>query len=317
MKNLIILKYVFFCLILCACEKDKDIENSPFVIEDISFENYPKVDASTSTTPLQKIIACKLLGVDYRWQKDMAYSFTYDVFPDYEKMPSGFLYDHIKSSGTHGAFMNLIDKEVDFILTARTASTDELAYAFEQGVSLLETPVALDAFIFITHPDNPVESLTTKQIQDVYQAKITQWSEVGGTDRNINPYIRNANSGSQELMESLIMKGLDMIDWPEAILTGMMGPFNTLRNDIDGLCYTVYYFREQMVRDDIVKQLSVDGIYPDGKSIKDQSYPYTTEVYAVIRTDQDKNSPAYKIYEELLSEAGQALIKESGYIEIK
>jgi phosphate transport system substrate-binding protein len=69
-----------------------------------------------------------------------------------------------------------------------------------------------------------------------------------------------------------------------------------------------------MVRDKIAKIIAVDGVYPDSKTIKNKTYPYTTEVYAVIRSDLDKSSIAYRIYELLLSEAGQPVIAESGYI---
>ena len=37
------------------------------IIKDITFENYPRVDGSTSTYPLSKIIACKLLNIEYEW----------------------------------------------------------------------------------------------------------------------------------------------------------------------------------------------------------------------------------------------------------
>jgi hypothetical protein len=62
----------------------------------------------------------------------------------------------------------------------------------------------------------------------------------------------------------------------------------------------------------------VDDIFLDGANTKNtlsyRLYHYTTEVYAVIRSDLDKTSMAHKIYDLLLSEAGSKIIKESGYI---
>lgn len=156
--------------------------------------------------------------------------------------------------------------------------------------------------------------MTSNQIKEIYKGNITNWKDVGGNDSPIKPYVRNANSGSQELMESIVMEGEPMADWSEARLSGMGGPFVALRNDENGLCYTVYYYKEQMVRDQIVNHISVDDVYPDKKSIRNRSYPYTTFVYAVVRQDLDESSMAFKIYEALQTEAGKRIIEKSGYI---
>ncbi len=312
MKYLRFVSFALLSLAFCACKEETT--DTPFVIEGITTETYPKVDGSTSTEPLQTIIACKLLGGSYYWRQHLESNGTWGIQPNYEDIPYSFLSERIKTSQTHNSFINLIDKNADFILSARKMSDDEKAYADNAGVSLIETPIALDAFIFIANPGNPVKSLTTNQVQDIYMGNVTNWKEVGGSDATINPYVRNANSGSQELMESLVMKGLVMPAWPEEMLSSMMLAFTTIRSDVNGLCYTVYYYKELIVRDnELVKSIAVDGIYPDKNTIKKRSYPFTTEVYAVIRTDLDKASMAYKLYELLQTKAGKNVISESGY----
>ncbi len=210
--------------------------------------------------------------------------------------------------------MNLIENNTDFIIVARSASPDEIELADSMGVVLTSSPVALDAFVFIANVNNPVISLTVKEIQDIYTGGITRWSEVGGTDTEINPYQRNPNSGSQELMLSLVMKDLEMLNLPEMILYGMMGPINHITHDRDGLGYTVYFFEQFMAPNDSLKLLAVDGVVPDYVTLKERTYVYTTEVYAVIREDLDRSSTAYQLYQWLLSLRGQLVVRESGYI---
>ena len=183
---------------------------------------------------------------------------------------------------------------------------------------MTETPIALDALVFIVNPDNPVESLTSEQIQDIYTGKITYWNEVGGNNVEITPYRRNPNSGSQELMETLVMKNSDIIELPvnndELIIFNMTGAFDAVIYENNAICYTVYYFKEYMVTGVNVKSMAVDGVYPDRETIANNSYPYVAEVYAVIRDDMDKSSMAYKLYEWLQTDAGKQVIGESGYI---
>ncbi|MDR3217497.1 MAG: substrate-binding domain-containing protein [Dysgonamonadaceae bacterium] len=315
MKNLNLLTVVLLGFILFSC--DEETVEIPFTIEGITTENYPKVDASTAAAPLQNLIACKLLGFRYNWEQ--AFDGTYTIYPNWEDIPANFDYfERIKTSKTHDAIMNIIDKKVDFILSVRKMSGDEQAHAEEQGVTLIETPVALDAFIFIVNRSNPIKSLTIKQIQDIYTGDLTNWKEVGGKDAQINPYVRNANSGSQELMESLVMKGLKIKDLPEeSMLGGMMPVFSTVMTDVNSICYSLYYYNAQMVKENIAKAIAVDRVTPDKNTIKKRTYPFTAEVYAVIRSDLDKSSMAYKIYESLQSAAGKHLIDESGYVSLQ
>lgn len=50
------------------------------------------------------------------------------------------------------------------------------------------------------------------------------------------------------------------------------------------------------------------------ENIRNNSYPYTTEVFAAVRSDIDRNSPAFKLFEFLTSPEGQSIINESGYV---
>ena len=47
--------------------------------------------------------------------------------------------------------------------------------AEESGVTLLYTPFAREAFVFIVNADNPVNSLTEQQVRDIFSGAITNW----------------------------------------------------------------------------------------------------------------------------------------------
>lgn len=295
-----------------SCENN-EAGDSHFRIEGITAENYPRVDCSTSASPLQALVACKLLGLDYKWVSRLITDGVYFIHPEYGSKEN-ILRPKLQQSGTNGAHMNLIDGGADLIIAAREASDDEIEYANSKNVELIEIPIALDAFVFLVNNDNPVTNLTTKQIQDIYMAQTTNWMQVGGNKNEINPYIRDRNSGSQVKMERIVMQGLNMPDWSEAVVEGMAGPFATVSADKNGICYSVYYYKEHMVREKVVKSIAVDGISPNNVTIKNKSYPFTTEIYVSIRKDLDKSSIAYRMYELLISDAAKFVINESGYI---
>ena len=312
MKNLIRIAIFTVIAVSVSCDKDP---SGDFEIVGLTKENYPKVDGSTSAQPLQTLIACKLLGISYEWYYNPWLRY-YTLLPPFEDEESySFIINNLRNTGTHTSIINLIEGNADFIISARGASEQEKKVARDNNVKLLEIPVAIDAFIMIVNKDNPVKSLTTKQIQDIYTGEITNWVEVGGYAGIINPYTRNSTSGSQVLMESLVMKDLKIKDLPSLdVGYTMLAPFDILANDKNGICYTVYYYHEFMARAEDVKSIAVDGVHPEFSTLQNRTYPYTNNVYVMIREDLDKSSMAYQLYKFLFTKTGRKVITESRYV---
>jgi len=333
MKHYLLLCLLAFSFVFSSCDDDSPFSYGPPAetilhdpsdfenpIEGLTIENYPVIDGSTSAESLNILIACKLLGLRYYTYfgpTDMGVAWY--IFPHWEDTPENFFENRVLSSQTHQSLLNVIDGTADIAISARKMSEDEKAYANEAGVRLIETPIALDAFVFVKNKNNPVASLTIPQVQDIYTGKIRNWNKVGGRNRQINPYKRNENSGSQELMKELVMKDVEIPEWPffsDIELSGMLMVFHTVERDVDGIAYTVYYYKEQMIRSQVVASFAINGIQPNKENIQNKSYPLTTEVYAVIRDDLDPSSMAYKVYEFLQTDAGKSIINESGYVTI-
>ena len=307
-------------LLLNSCPGIDDIDPKLKIVEGFTFDNYPKSDGSTSTDPLNVLIACKLLGIQHQWVRGGNGWYIEPILKSSKN--SRKFSELVKSSQTHQSFINLIDKKADIILSARKMSPDEKSYADAKGVSLIETPIALDAFIFIINPANSITTLTIEQIQDIYTGKITNWNEVGGNDTPINPYIRNPNSGSHELMESLVMQDINIMEFPWSdeiaskgqIIYSMVPVFERVEGDKDSICYSLFYFKEHILKHQRTKSLAIKGVYPDKESISSNTYPLVAEVYAVIRSDLAQSSTAYKLYDLLQTETGKEIISESGYL---
>lgn len=318
--NLLVMVLVLLIIGFASCDKEDDIV---FGIEGLTVDNYPRVDGSSSTEPLNTLIACKLLGWRYKWRSLMEGNGIWRLEPNREDIPEVFFGERIKSSQTHHSIINLIDNRTDLILSARKMSADEKSYAESRGVSLIETPIALDGLDFIVNKENTINSLTVQQLQDIYSGNITNWKEVGGSDQAIKPFIRNANSGSQEMMKELVMDHADMPDWEigytdDEIIPTMASVYSELYRYPNAICFSPHYYKTYIIREavgaDAVKVIAINGISPGTASIKNKTYPFVANVYVSIRSDTNTNSMTYQLYEWLQSEAGKRVIKESGYV---
>jgi phosphate transport system substrate-binding protein len=298
---------------------DWEVAENGFVgIETISFENYPRVDGSTSSNILNTMVACKLLGIRYKWTPPLVEEWSLQYHPD--DIPEPYKYEffgkHVMTSQTHGAFMNLIDGNADIILTHRTISPDEEAHAKAAGVKLIETPIALDAFVFVINKDNPVKSLTVDQIQKIYTKEITNWSQVGGNNADMKVFTRPRNSGSEEVFRTLVMDGLEPADFPEAQIGVMAWVFSEVMNDKDAICYSFNTYKDLQARKpcDEVPVIAINGICPIENTVENGTYPLISKVHVAIRSNTDRNSMTYKLYEWLQSEEAKYTITECGFL---
>jgi len=262
----------------------------------LTMDEYPVIDGSTVTIPLSEAVAATVTEQTLE-----------EVRP------------FILHNKTHQAYLNLIDKKVELIFVTGP-SAEELALAKEAGVEFEIVPIVSEGFVFLTHADNPVDNLTSQNLKDIYSGKITSWSELGGDDVAIIPYQRPVNSGSQTGFLEMVMQGETPMAAPEEQVIAEMGMLidavASYKNTSSALGYSYYYFVTDMWGNDKVKLLKVDGIYPDDQTIQSGEYPFTTAYYAVMRKDTPSDSNARKVVAFILSEEGQALMEENGYVKI-
>lgn len=72
-----------------------------------------------------------------------------------------------------------------------------------------------------------------------------------------------------------------------------------------------------MVGSGSTKAIGVNGVAMTKENIKNDTYPYTSHVYTAVRSDIDKSSMAYRLFEFLTSDEGQAIVDESGYVSLQ
>ncbi|MBR2976712.1 MAG: phosphate ABC transporter substrate-binding protein, partial [Oscillospiraceae bacterium] len=62
-----------------------------------------------------------------------------------------------------------------------------------------------------------------------------------------------------------------------------------------------------------IKMISVDGAAPTAENIKNGTYPIVTPIYAVTYEEQT-NENVGRLLDWILSEEGQRIIEETGYV---
>ena len=227
---------------------------------------------------------------------------TYEggTFSDADRDGENFAPDSaMQYRNTIRGFDALLAGEADLFFTAHPSAA-QMQAAEDAGVALTLVPIGREAFVFFVNTKNPVDALTSDQIRAIYRGQITNWQDVGGAPRRIDPLTRVEGSGSQTMMLQFMEGDMCMTRHPLAVFGGAIG-------------YSFRYYLAGMVADDRVKMLAVDGVFPDAASIRDGRYPLTVPFYVAYRTD-DVTPETLRLVDWLLSPEGQALIEACGYV---
>ena len=257
-------------------------------------ETFPRLDGSTSMVPLAEAVASVLLGEDRESVTDLC-----------------------QFNRTTQSFRNLAMGECDLLL-AGEPNAAVFTEMEEQGFAYEIETIAMDGLVFLVNENNPVDSLTTDQIRDIYTGKITNWSQVGGSDAEIIPFQRNEGAGSQALMKKLVMGDTPLADPPEEYMASSMGELMSVvksyDNSANAIGYSVYYYANDMQMAQGLKLLKVDGVEPSRETIRSGEYPHRNAYYCVIPASAGEDSPNRILFDWLMSEDGQKLIDLEGYV---
>lgn len=291
-RNTVALLSVALLFSLSAC-KSLNIQATPAPTPTpksltFTWENFPRLDGSAETVPLAQSLAGVML----------------DEFPL-------MTLDLTNFSGTHQAFQRLQSGKSNLLLVSDPPQEilDQLG---QEGCNIQMEELATDGLVFVVHADNPVNSLTINQLRDIYTGTITNWKEVGGGDAEILPFQSLTDTGSQALMDRLVMDGQEMTESPTDytdFMSGMEEGQKSFDYSPNAIGYTFYRHTQDLAEVPGLKVVEVDGVSPSAQTISDHTYPLSTTYYVAMSAQQDPDTPTYALYHWLLSSHGQRLLE--------
>mgnify|MGYP004540262011 FL=1 len=258
-------------------------------------ENLPRIDGAAALFPVYS-------------------AFVNAVYPNTTKLHDGIF----EYNNTPDGYRLLAEKETDIFIGVYP-SDEQRAYAEENQTTFEYTPIGTEAFVFFVHKDNPITNLTTKQIKDIYSGKITNWKDVGGKNEKIAAFQRNEGSGSQSMLKRF-MGDTPITDAPTEmvndLMAGIIEQVADYKSKTNSIGFSFRYYVEGIIKNPDIKMISIDGAAPTSENIRNGSYPILTPIYAVTYKE-NQNGNVDKLLEWILSDEGQYIINETGYVGIK
>ncbi len=168
--------------------------------------------------------------------------------------------------------------------SCRLPLSDAMAIRFHPKERNIQTiPIAWDALVVIVHKDNPVDSISIKQLRDLLTGHITNWKQLGGSDATISLQTRKGKiSGVGHTLRFLLFGNPNQDFTPTATQNKSSGPLElTVETQRNAIAVTGV----SSARKRNVKILKLAGIEPSYDNLKSSRYLLYRPLYLVIRKD--------------------------------
>ncbi len=178
----------------------------------------------------------------------------------------------------------------------------------EKENGAVENIVAIDGIAVIIDKANTVTDITSEQLASIYTGKITNWSELGGSDDSIVVIGREAASGTRGAFEELLevedackyAQELDSTGGVLAKVAATPGAIGYVSLD---------------VVDDSIQAVSLNGVEPTTENIKAGDYMLSRPfVMATMGEISEQNELVQTWFSFIESEEGQSVISAIGLI---
>lgn len=223
----------------------------------------------------------------------------------------------VTGGGSGTGIAALINGTTDICAASRNIKPKEIQLAKKQGITPLETSVALDGIAVAVNPANPIKELTIEQIGKIFSGAITNWNQLGGPDQSILVLSRESSSGTYVFFQEKVLNKADYTQQAR-LMPGTAAVVQALVADTWSIGYIGLGYA--MEAKDTIKVLGVrhskeqPAVIPSFETVKNGQYPIARALYFYTN-----NQPAGLVNDFInfcLSSEGQKVVRETGYVQV-
>ena len=216
----------------------------------------------------------------------------------------------VNKSGSGNGAAALVDSRCDIANLSRFMKDQEFKDAVAKGVMPVAHAIAMDGVCVVVHPSNPVGALTTAQVRDIYNGKVTNWKDLGGADMKIVVVSRDTSSGTYETFEQLVMAKQKMAAGVQYVASNPEA-HAMVKSTAGAVAYVGLGFVDKDV-----KALKIDGVMPSRKTIAKGEYPVSRPLFMFTNGYPKLGSLIHALVTFHLTPKGQDIIDAKGFVPV-
>ena len=216
----------------------------------------------------------------------------------------------ISGGGSGVGIAALVDNITDIAMSSRKIKPEEEEKALSKGLKIEEYEIAKDAVTIIVNPANTkVNHIDSETLKKIYTGEITSWKDLTGEDKPVVIISRDTNSGTFEVFNDHILKKAQLA--PTVL---MLASNRAILDEVSKNTEAIGYVGLGYVTNE-VRSLILDGVEPTKENVLNESYPISRGLY--LYTPRSPQGMVKNLLDFVLSDEGQTIIEEEGFIRIK
>ncbi|MEG0829348.1 MAG: phosphate ABC transporter substrate-binding protein [Anaerovoracaceae bacterium] len=181
-----------------------------------------------------------------------------------------------------------------------------------------EYVIAQDGVAVVVNSEVKVDNLSMDQIMKIYTGKIKNWKEVGGTDKEITAVTREEGSGTRGAFTEItgvLTKDDAGTETDNTTSKALVQPSTGAVKETVAKTPNSIGYMSIGALDDTVKAVKVDKVDATEENVLAKKYPISRPFLYAVGSEVTKEAQAFIDF--ALSQEGQKIVKESGFIPVK
>jgi len=222
----------------------------------------------------------------------------------------------VTGGGSGTGIAAMINGTTGLCMASREVKSREQEQARAQGITFHEMTVARDGIAVVVHPQNPVSDLTMDQLRQIFNGTLRNWNQVGGPDQSIQVLSRESNSGTYVFFNEQVLEK-DDYGREVRLMPSSAAIVQSTSQDHWSIGYVgLGYAEGAAVKVIAVKQDAAGpAVHPSLDTVRDGSYPIARPLY--LYTNGEPTGLTKAVVDFALSEGGQRIVQETGYIPLR
>jgi phosphate transport system substrate-binding protein len=180
----------------------------------------------------------------------------------------------------------------------------------EKASGLVETIIAYDGIVVVTHPTNKVKGLTLDQVKQIFTGEVTNWKELGGDDLEIVVVSREDGSGSRDAFQEIVGYTSG-----ELVRTSIIASGNgNIKTTVATNKHAVGFISFEYI-DSSISTININGVEATAENVLQEKYSLSRPFLFVHKAD-NLTDAGQQFIDYILSPDGQAIVAETGAIPI-
>ena len=200
----------------------------------------------------------------------------------------------VAESGSNSAIKLVLANAIDVGFVSRALTAVEMQ-------SVTGIPIGFSGTAVVINAANPVTNLSKEQLRRSYSGEVTSWSDLGGSDLMVRPFIREPNAATRQTFEAFVFAGSTPAYGKNVIQQTEVEAMLTAVNSFPG-AIGIASTGSRTASDKRVKMISIDGIVPTQETIASSDYKIVRPL-ALIYSNAAELKPAVRAFFEFVKSA--------------